>query len=143
MKLLMLSIVVTCQAFAFASDGLCQENKPQPARPYLEHTASPRLHFTVPSAGSTGRVELAASSAQRDLSAPLDLSSAEIKSVLQLRGRVDVIMCPPGSLGCENGSMLLHADAVDYNENTQEIDAHGNERIEPYQRRPQTTRIPR
>jgi lipopolysaccharide assembly outer membrane protein LptD (OstA) len=53
------------------------------------------------------------------------------------------MMCSPGSLGCENGSMLLHADAVDYNEKTHEIDAHGDVRIEPYQRHPQNDRIPR
>jgi hypothetical protein len=31
--------------------------------------------------------------------------------------------------------MVLHADAVDYNEKTQEIDAHGDVRIEPYRSR--------
>jgi hypothetical protein len=28
--------------------------------------------------------------------------------------------------------MVLHADAVDYNENTNVIDAHGDVRIEPF-----------
>jgi len=132
MKLLVLSAVMVWGAIAFASQGVCQEKKPQPDRPYLEHTESPRLHFMTPFTRSTGRVELAASSAQRDLNAPLDLSSAEIESVLRLRGNVEVMMCSPGSHGCDNGSMVIQADAVDYNEKTHEIHAHGDVRIEPY-----------
>jgi hypothetical protein len=143
MKLLMLSVAMACQAFAFASQGVSQEQKPQPDRPYLEHTETSRLHFTVPPNGSTGRVVLEASSAQRVLGGPLDLSSAEIESVLKLSGSVEVRMCSPGGLGCEQGSMVLHADAVDYNEKTQEIDAHGDVRIEPYRSRPPNTVMPR
>ena len=52
-------------------------------------------------------------------------------------------MCSPGGHGCDQGSMVLHADAVDYNEKTQEIDAHGDVRIEPYRSRTQNTIIPR
>jgi hypothetical protein len=48
MKLLMLSAVMVCQVFAFASQGVCQEAKPQPDRPYLMHTEAPRLHFSIP-----------------------------------------------------------------------------------------------
>jgi hypothetical protein len=130
MKLLLLSLAMGCQAFAFASQGGCQEKDPQPNRPYLEHTESPRLHFMMPPTGTTGRVELAASSAQLDLIAPLGLSSAEVESLLQLRGSVEVMMCSPD--GCSHGSMVLRADAVDYDEKTHEIDAQGAVRIEPY-----------
>jgi hypothetical protein len=135
MKLLMLSVVMACQVFAFASQGVCQEAKPQPDRPYLMHTKSPRLHFSIPPTESTGRVELTASSAER--------SSTETEAVLQLRGNVEVMMCPPGGHGCDNGSMVLHADAVDYNEKTHEIDVHGGVHIEPYRSQPQNTVIPR
>jgi lipopolysaccharide assembly outer membrane protein LptD (OstA) len=38
--------------------------------------------------------------------------------------------------------MVLHADAVDYDEKTQEIDAHGDVRIEPYRNRPPNTVVP-
>jgi hypothetical protein len=79
---------------------------------------------------------LTASSAERDLSAPLDLSSAVIESILKLRGRVEVRACSPGWHGCDRGSMVVHADAVDYNDRTHEIDAHGDVRIEPYQNQP-------
>lgn len=79
--------------------------------PREEHTESPRLHFMTPPTGTTGRVELAASSAQLDLIAPLGLSSAEVESLLQLRGSVEVMMCSPD--GCSHGSMVLRADAVD------------------------------
>jgi len=116
MKLLTLSVVMACQAFAFVPQGVCQEAKPEPDRPYLMHTKSPRLHFSIPPAESTGRVELTASSAERDLSAQRNISSTENEAVLQLRGNVEVMMCPPGGHGCDHGSMVLHADAVDYNE---------------------------
>jgi hypothetical protein len=135
MKLPMPGVAVACAALAFASEGVCQQQKPESDRPYLEHTESSRLHFNVPPNGNTGRVVFEAWSAQRILSGPLDLSSAEIESVLKLKGAVQVRMCSPGGLGCEQGSMVLHADAVDYNEKTQEIDAHGNVRIEPFRSR--------
>jgi hypothetical protein len=143
MKLLMLSVVMTCQVIAFASQGVCQEAKPQPDRPHLMHTESPRLHFSIPPTESTGHVELTASSAQRDLSSQRDTSSMETEAVLELRGNVEVMMCPPGGHGCDNGAMVLHADAVDYNEKTHEIDAHGDVHIEPYRSQPQNTIIPR
>jgi lipopolysaccharide assembly outer membrane protein LptD (OstA) len=125
MKLLMLSVAM---AVALAPQGVCQGQKPQLDRPYLEHTETSRLHFM--NFISIGRVDFAASSAQRVLSAPLDLSSSEIESILHLRGDVEVSMCP--DRGCEKGLMVLHADAVDYNENTNVIDAHGDVRIEPF-----------
>ena len=139
MKLLMLSVAMACQAFAFVTQAVSQEQKPQPDRPYIEHTETSRLHFM--NFISIGRVDLAASSAERLLSAPLGLSSAETESVLVLRGNVEVSMC--ADRGCEKGSMVLHADAVDYNENTHEIDAHGDVRIEPFRSRPRNTVTPR
>jgi lipopolysaccharide assembly outer membrane protein LptD (OstA) len=39
--------------------------------------------------------------------------------------------------------MVLHADAVEYNEKTQEMDAHGNVRIEPYRGRTPNAVTPR
>lgn len=132
MKLLMPGVAVACAALVFASEGVCQQQNQQAERPFLEHTETSRLHFMVPPRGNTGEVVLEAWNAQRILSGPLDLSSAEIESVLKLKGAVQVRMCSPGGLGCEQGSMVLHADAVDYNEKTQEIDAQGNVRIEPY-----------
>jgi hypothetical protein len=143
MKLQMLGVAVAGIAFAFASEGVSQQQQPEPDRPYLEHTETSRLHFMVPPRGNTGEVVLEAWNAQRILNGPLDLSSAEIESVLRLKGAVQVRMCSPGGLGCEQGSMVLHADAVDYNEKTQEIDAHGDVRIEPYRSRPPNTVMPR
>ncbi len=134
MKLLTLVVAIGCQAVAFASTAVCQENKSQPSRPYLTYTESPQLHFTTHTTYS-GRVEFVASSADRTLTATPDLTSAEIQSVLQLRGNVQVTICPPGGHGCDAGVMVLHADTVDYNEKTGEIDAHGDVRIDPFQRR--------
>ena len=135
MKLLMLSLAMA-QVLAIVSQGVCQEKQSPPHRPYLEHKETPRLHFMTPSSNSTGRVELAASDAQRDIRAPQGLSSAELESVLQLRGNVEVMMCSPGNHGCDHGSMVLHADAVDYNEQTHELDARGDVRIKPYRSQP-------
>jgi lipopolysaccharide assembly outer membrane protein LptD (OstA) len=81
---------------------------------------------------------LTASSAERDLAAPLKLSSADTESVLLLRGNVEVTICTPGGHGCDNGVMVLHADAVDYNEQTRQIDARGDVHIDPYQVIPKT-----
>jgi hypothetical protein len=92
---------------------------------------------------STGRVELTASSADRDLSTQRNISSTENEAVLQLRGNVEVMMCSPGGHGCDNGAMVLHADVVDYNEKTHEIDAHSDVHIDPYRSQPQNTIIPR
>jgi hypothetical protein len=132
MKLLMLSFAMACQAFAFASQGVSQQQNPQPERPYLVHTESPRLYFSMPPTESIGRVELAAADAQFTLSPQPNLTSAEVESVLQLRGNVQVTMCAPSQHGCDKWAIALRADAVDYNEKTREIDAHGNVHIEPY-----------
>ena len=143
MKLLMPGVAVACVVFAFACQGVSQQQKSESDRPYLEHTETSRLHFTVPPNGDTGRVVFEAWSAQRVFSGPLDLSSAKIDSVLRLKGAVQVRMCSPGGLGCEHGSMVLHADAVEYNEKTQEMDAHGNVHIEPYRGRTPNAVTPR
>ena len=90
-----------------------------------------RLHLTrfFPD-DSPGRVVLTASSAQRDVSE----SGA---TILHLSGNVEVrvITCGPGqdrSDACDVGSMVLHADAVDYNEKTGEIHPSGNVQVTPY-----------
>jgi hypothetical protein len=86
-----------------------------------------------------GRVELTASSIERDL------SRNGSESILQLKGGVEVRMITCGrstsrdnGVVCDKGSMILHADAVDYNEKTGEISARGNVRITPYQDVPKT-----
>ena len=142
MRFLTSVLAVACMAISAASQGSCQTNKAQPDRPYLEHLDTSRLHFSVPGTSGTGRVEMAASSAERDFSNLMNLSSAEIEAVLKLRGNVDVMMCSAGDHGCERASMVLHADSVDYNENTQEINAHGDVRIEPFRSRHQDARLP-
>jgi lipopolysaccharide assembly outer membrane protein LptD (OstA) len=60
------------------------------------------------------------------------LTSAEVDSILQLRGNVQVTMCAPSKHGCEKWSIVLRADAVDYNDKTRAIDAHGDVHIDPY-----------
>jgi hypothetical protein len=94
-----------------------------------------RLHLTrfFPDS-SPGRVVLSASSAQRDVSA----SGA---TILHLSGNVEVrvITCGPGqdrSDACSVGSVVMHADAVDYNEKTGEIQPSGNVHVEPYPNHP-------
>jgi lipopolysaccharide assembly outer membrane protein LptD (OstA) len=131
MKLSVLSVVLACQVFTFASIGICQEKEPQSDRPTLVHTQAPRLYFLMPPTERIGRVELAASDAQLTLSPKASLTSAEIESVLQLRGNVQVEICAPSSHGCDKWSILLRADAVDYNEQTREMDARGDVHIEP------------
>ncbi len=123
MKLPMLSVAMV----ALTSPGICQ----QPDRPHLAYTETPRLYFSMPPTEQIGRVELSASSAQLTLSPQTNLTSAEIQAVLQLTGNVQVQMCAPSSRGCEKWSILLRADAVDYNEQTREINAQGNVHIEP------------
>jgi lipopolysaccharide assembly outer membrane protein LptD (OstA) len=128
MKLLMRSVAM---ASALTSQGVCEQQNPQSDRPYLEHTETSRLYFSMPLTVRMGRIELTASDALLTLSPPGSITSAEIESVLQLTGNVRVRMCAPSSHSCEKGSILLRADAVDYNEQTREIKAHGNVHIEP------------
>jgi hypothetical protein len=132
MKLPILSLMVVCLSFIYAPKGVSQQQNPQPERPYLTHTEPPRLYFSMPPTESIGRVELAASNAQFTFSPQPSLTSAEVDSVLQLRGNVKVTMCAPSRYGCEKWSVVLRADAVDYNEKTREIDAHGHVHIDPY-----------
>ena len=123
MKLLMLSVAMV----ALTSQGISQ----QPERPYLTYTGAPRLYFSMPPTEQIGLVELSASNAQLTLGPQANITSAEVQSVLQLTGNVQVRMCAPSSHGCDKWSILLRADAVDYNEQTREINAQGNVRIEP------------
>jgi hypothetical protein len=58
-----------------------------------------------------------------------------------LRGDVEVrmITCGPDPKGvvlCDRGSMVMHADSVDFNEKTGEIQASGNVHVSPYPNRP-------
>lgn len=132
MNLSVLSLPAACLLFVSASRGVCQQQNIQPERPYLAHTETPRLYFSMPPTERIGRVELAASNAEFTLSPQPNLTSAEIESILQLRGNVQVRMCAPSSHGCDKWSILLRADAVDYNEQTHAIDAHGDVHIDPY-----------
>jgi lipopolysaccharide assembly outer membrane protein LptD (OstA) len=108
MKLLILSVAIACQLSPLASRALCQESRSQPER----------LHFAFSPQGHKVLFELTATSAQRVLSS----------SVLQLTGNVEVrtTTCPPQGHVCVRSPMVLHADAVDYNEATGQIDAHGD-----------------
>jgi lipopolysaccharide assembly outer membrane protein LptD (OstA) len=115
MKLLTL-VLIACQFVIAAPQAICQET---------------RLHLTrfFPES-SPGRVELTASSAKRDVSG----SGA---TILHLSGDVEMrmITCRPGqdrAIVCDQGSMVLHADTVDYNEKTGEIQASGNVHVAPY-----------
>lgn len=127
MKLLP-TVLIACQICAFAPQGICQQNPAQPDR----------LHLIRPFPDtSPGRVELSASSVQRDS------SNRQSESILQLKGNVEVrmITCGPtdrGNVICDKGSMVLHADAVDYNEKTGDIHARGDVHITPYRAKPRT-----
>ncbi|HTZ60935.1 MAG TPA: hypothetical protein VMB49_22655 [Acidobacteriaceae bacterium] len=134
MKISAPGLLIACLAALSAPNGICQEN-PQSDRPYLNHTESPRLYFTVPGTDSTGRVQLIASKAERDLGPQFNLTSANTATVLELRGDVEVRMCSPGAHGCDTGSVVLHADSVDYDERTGELNALGHVHIGPYQSR--------
>jgi hypothetical protein len=132
MKLPMLSLVVACLPFISAPRGVCQQQNPQPERPYIAHAESHRLYFSWVPTEHTGFIELSASDAQLTFSPQANLTSADVESVLLLRGNVQVRLCAPSGHGCEKGSLLLRADAVDFNEKTRAIDAHGDVHIDPY-----------
>jgi lipopolysaccharide assembly outer membrane protein LptD (OstA) len=115
MKLTALSaaIVQVCLLVTVAAG---QDNNPQPDQ----------LHFSISVPGARGgRVVLTASTMQRDL------SSKATESVMHLAGNVEarMITCVPSGPGeavvCE-GSAVLHADEVDYNEKTGDMSARGN-----------------
>jgi len=91
-----------------------------------------RLHIkrVIPEIG--GRVDFTASEIQRDLSSPAS------ESILRLRGNVEMKMatCGPASAparkkSCLEGVLVMHADAVNFNEKTGEIDATGNVHFSP------------
>ena len=131
MKLPVLSLAVACLPFISDFRGVCQQQNPQPERPYIAHTESPRLYFSWMPTEHSGFIELSALDAQFSLSPKANLTSANVESVLQLRGNVQVRLCAPSGHGCEISSLILRADAVDFNETTREIDAHGDIRIIP------------
>jgi hypothetical protein len=131
MKILLFSLAVG-NALAFASQAVCQDNKPVPERPYIAHTEVPRLYFSMPPTERMGLVELSAVSAQLTFSPERNLTSAEVDSLLQLSGDVRIRVCAPSNLGCEKWSIDMRADTVYYNEQTREINAHGDVRIEPF-----------
>jgi hypothetical protein len=127
MKLLVPSAVIAFQICAFVPQAISQQNQAQPER----------LHIARTFPDDIGGVELTASSAQRDL------SSKQGESILQLRGNVEVRMftCGPtdrGNVVCDKGSMVLHANAVDYNEKTGDIHVRGDVRIAPYRGKSKT-----
>jgi lipopolysaccharide assembly outer membrane protein LptD (OstA) len=113
-------VLVVCQFAVVAPQAISHEN---------------RLHLTefLPPT-NPGRLMVTASSATRDVSD----SGAKI---LHLRGDVEVrmITCGPDAKGvvvCDRGSMVMHADSVDFNEKTGEIQASGNVQVAPYPNSP-------
>jgi lipopolysaccharide assembly outer membrane protein LptD (OstA) len=115
MKLLTL-VLIACQFAIVVPQAFCNEN---------------RLHLTefLPET-NPGRLVVTASTVTRDVSD----SGAKI---VHLRGDVEVrmITCGPDGKGvvvCDRGSMVMHADSVDVNEKTGEIQASGNVHVAPY-----------
>lgn len=123
MKLLMMGVVAACQVCVLIPQAVCQENHAQPER----------LHMTIANPQSRGdRVALSASRIDRDLSAKGG------EAILHLQGNVEVRMTTcvparPGDRGICKGATVLHADQVDYDEKTGEMDARGNVHITPDQ----------
>jgi hypothetical protein len=122
MKFLTLLVAIVGQFLNFAPQASCQD-KAQLNRLYITRS--------IPESGG-GRVELAASEVQRDL------SNKASESIMQLKGNVEIkmITCTPtaphqGKVVCE-GAMVLHADAVQFNEKTGDIAASGHVRITPH-----------
>lgn len=122
MKLLTLFVAIVCPCFNFVPRAACQDNKAQLDRLYLTRF--------IPDSGG-GRVELAASEVQRDL------SNKASESIIQLKGNVEIKMITCTSTGrregkvCE-GAMVLRADAVEFSEKTGEIAASGHVHITPH-----------
>jgi hypothetical protein len=122
MKLLTLFVAIVWLCFNFVPRASCQDDKAQLQRLYLTRA--------IPESGG-GRIEMAASEAQRDLSNKVS------ESIIQLKGNVEVkmITCTPtgrreGKL-CEE-AMFLRADAVEFNEKTGEVAASGHVHITPH-----------
>jgi lipopolysaccharide assembly outer membrane protein LptD (OstA) len=119
MKLLTLALLACLFAVA-APQAICHDNK---------------LHLTefLPET-NPGRLVVTASNAYRDV-------SGNGERILHLRGDVEVrmITCAPNSKGvsvCDRGSMVMHADSVDFNEKTGELQATGNVHVAPYPNHP-------
>ena len=115
MKFLVLGLAIACLVSDFSGRAICQETNAHPDRQ--------RFLYPFPDSRFKGRFELAASSAQRVL------VQSSTGTVLQLRGDVEVVtvVCrPPTNDPCVKSPLILHADAVDYNEKTGEISATGN-----------------
>jgi hypothetical protein len=121
MKLVTLTLLIGFQSCTFVPQALCQDNKGQPEQ----------VHFMIGIPGTDGgRVVLTASTMERDL------SSGTTEPVMHLKGKVEakMITCVPAGASehrCES-AMVLHADEVDYNEKTGEIDARGDVHITPH-----------
>ncbi len=110
MKLIKLSAVVAC---AFAAQALCQQETKLLPEPLHFEVSFPQGHNVL--------LSMTASSAQRVL------SGTQAQTILQLRGNVEVRMTTcPAKGPCVTSSMVLQADAVDYNEKSGEIAAHGD-----------------
>jgi hypothetical protein len=115
MRVSLLSITMACQVLFLASQSLSQTPTLRPER----------VHFSASFPQGHGVLfALSASDAKRTVSS----SNGEFESVLQLRGDVEVrqTTCPPKNGGCVTSPMILHADAIDYNENTGQMVARGN-----------------
>src|SRR5215469_10683742 len=114
MKLLLLCVAMAGQLFAGASLSVCQETK----------GVQDRLHFLFPFPDGHNVVfSMEASSAQR---IP---SNAQAGDVLQLRGNVELTMKACQGRECRKTPVVLHADGIDYNEKTGEIQTHGDVNI--------------
>jgi lipopolysaccharide assembly outer membrane protein LptD (OstA) len=119
MKPLTLALL-TCLFAAAAPQAICHDDK---------------LHLTefLPET-NPGRLVVTASNAYRDVSD----SGARI---LHLRGDVEVrmITCALNKTGvsvCDRGAMVMHADSVDFNEKTGDLQATGNVHVAPYPNHP-------
>jgi lipopolysaccharide assembly outer membrane protein LptD (OstA) len=121
MKLLTLFVAMVCQCLIFVPRASCQDSKAQLDRLYITRA--------IPESGG-GRIELAASEVQRDL------SNKASESIIQLKGNVELKMITCTSTRREGqvceGAMVLRADAVEFNEKTGEIAASGHVRITPH-----------
>ena len=117
MKLVALSLVISCQVSIFVPQSMCQDSKAQPEQ----------LHLTIGAPG--GHVALTSSSMQHDL------SSTASASIIQLKGNVEIkmMMCfPSGQRTVCEEAMTIHADEADYNQSTGEIDPRGNVHMTPH-----------
>jgi lipopolysaccharide assembly outer membrane protein LptD (OstA) len=111
MKFRLLCLAGACLLITLVSRAGGQDTSAQPVRL--------RFLYTYPDSRFRGRFEFAASSAQR-----VHIQSGA-GTILELRGNVEVVTVVCGD-PCVKSPLILHADAVDYNEKTGEIQATGN-----------------